>query len=57
MSKSKILKGIDQQIDNIYYGMVDFIFDKKLSKDLKEKMEKDIEELKQIRDRLEKLLL
>ena len=57
MSKSKILKGIDQQIDNIYYGMVDLDIDKKLSKDLKEKMEKDIEELKQIRDRLEKLLL
>ena len=57
MSKSKILKGINQQIDNIYYGMVDLDIDKKLSKDLKEKMEKDIEELKQIRDRLEKLLL
>jgi len=57
MSKSKILKGIDQQIDNIYYGMVDLDIDKKLSKDLKEKTEKDIEELKQIRDRLEKLLL
>jgi hypothetical protein len=57
MSKSKILKGIYQQIDNIYYGMVDLDIDKELSKDLKEKTEKEIEELKQIRDRLKKLLL
>jgi hypothetical protein len=57
MLKSKILNGINQQIDNIYYGMTDLDIDKKLSKDLKEKTEKDIEELKQIRDKLEKLLL
>ena len=57
MSKERIIEGINQQISNLYCSMVDMDLDKDLTKVSKDKMVSDMTELKQIRDRLDKLLL
>ena len=57
MSMERIIEGINQQISNLYCSMVDMDLDKDLTKVSKDKMVSDMTELKQIRDRLDKLLL
>ena len=57
MSKEKILKGVDEQIKNLYCGMVDDDLDPTISKDVVKQGQERMEELKKVRELLEKLLI
>jgi len=60
-SKDRILKDIDSQISNLNYSMVEDDLDKLFPADIKKTMtngyKKRIKELKEIRERLEDLLM
>jgi hypothetical protein len=57
MSKEKILKGIDQQISNCYYCMIDDDLNSLISKEAVKYDKERMEALKEIRIKLEKLLI
>jgi len=57
MSKAKILKGIQQQIENHGYNVVDYEVSGAASKELIAEIREKMDKLKKITEELEKLLM
>ena len=56
MSKKKILKGIDQQIFNLYCAMVDNDLDPSIPKEVVKEYKEKVLALRELRNKLEILL-
>lgn len=56
MSKEKLIKGLDEYIDNLYYCLVDDDLDNDIPKEQIEQEKIRLEKLKTIKEELKKIL-